>query len=428
MAGTCTRSTSADTLLMAKPNGYQPYNDEEIGALLAEYRRTEDARLRDAVVERMRPLVQHVARRFSGREPLEDLESEGYVGLIRAVDRFSPARGARFSTFAMHLVAGQIRHYLRDRGHLIRQPAWLQELNTKVQRAAGELEQKLQREPTVAELAAATNVSEEGIEELLSARHAARIVRMETPTDDDEDGLLEVDPEKFRSRSYVTLELPIEDRIVLEGALDRLKELERKVLYYFFYKEYNQSEIARTLGISCNYTGYVLRKGLKQMRERLPEDRTGRATGRDASVMDPLTGVYNAAHFDHRLSEEIHRSVHFDQPVAVACIVLPERTTDEALVAAAETLREGIRKADVVARTGPHEFGLIFPGTREAAPRVATRLAEKLIPIAGSPVHVATAVYPESGRTARELFEAARSAATADEGPRPAPRPQFAGA
>ena len=151
------------------------YSDRKVAELLAEFRRTGNPRLRDDVVEHMWPLVQSIARKFAGREPQEDLESEGFVGLIRAVDRFVPERGTRFSTFAMHLVSGQIRHYLRDRGHLIRQPAWLQELNTRVQRASSELEQQLQRPPSVAELAAATNLTEEGIEELLSARQAAHI-------------------------------------------------------------------------------------------------------------------------------------------------------------------------------------------------------------------------------------------------------------
>src|SRR5205823_2293950 len=144
------------------------------------------------------------------------------------------------------------------------------ELNTRVQRASAELEQQLQRPATIAEVARATNLTEDGVEELLSARQAARIVRMESAGEDGDDDYLEVDPEKFRSKEYVTLELPLEDRIVLEAALDKLKELERKVLHYFYFQDCNQSEIARKLGISCNYAGYVLRNGLKHMRERLP--------------------------------------------------------------------------------------------------------------------------------------------------------------
>lgn len=250
-------------------NDRQTYSDATAARLLAEYRRTGDPKVRDAVVEHMRPLVLSIARKFAGREPVEDLESEGYLGLIRAVDRYTPERGARFSTFATHLIAGQIRHYLRDRGHLIRQPAWLQELNSKVDRVTAQLEQRLQRTPTTAEIADAANLTEDGVEELLAARQAAKILRMEAPADDADGSYLEVDPEKFRSRDYVTLQLPIEDRIVLENTLGKLKELERNVLHQFFYQDFTQSEIARKMGISCNYAGYVLRRGLKHMRERL---------------------------------------------------------------------------------------------------------------------------------------------------------------
>src|SRR5579862_6231058 len=84
------------------------HNDARIASLLEELHRTANPKLRQQIVELMRPLVRAVARKFSGREPLEDLESEGFVGLIRAVDRYSPSRGTRFSTFAVHLIAGQI--------------------------------------------------------------------------------------------------------------------------------------------------------------------------------------------------------------------------------------------------------------------------------------------------------------------------------
>ncbi|MGV3722048.1 MAG: sigma-70 family RNA polymerase sigma factor, partial [Actinomycetota bacterium] len=360
----------------------QGYNDEYVAKLLIEYQTSKDPRTRDEVVEHMRPLVQHVARKFAGREPLEDLQSEGYLGLIRAVDRYTPGRGTRFSTFAMHLISGQIRHYLRDRGHLIRQPAWLQELDGRVQKAAAELEQRLQRQPTIAEIANATNLSEEGVEELMTARQAAKVVRMEAPSDSGDQDYLEVDPEKFKSREYHTLQLPIEDRIVVEGALDKLKELERKVLYYFYYQDWNQSEIARKLGISCNYTGYVLRKGLKNMRERLPAERDAAAAHNEATdsptVLDPVTGVYTREYFETRLAEEVSRAQHFGQSISVCCIRLPGHLSDTALAEIAAQVRARIRKADVAARTGDYEISVIFPNTGAVAEKVAIRLSEQL--------------------------------------------------
>lgn len=392
----------------------QAYSDEYVGQLLVRYHDRKEARVRDEIVEHMRPLVLHVARKFAGREPLEDLQSEGYVGLIRAVDRYVPGRGTRFSTFAMHLISGQIRHYLRDRGHLIRQPAWLQELDSRVQRAAAELEQRLHRQPSVAEIAAVTNLTEEGVEELMAARQAARIVRMEAPSDQDDD-YLEVDPEKFKSRDYVTLQLPLEDRIVLEGALEKLKELEKKVLYYFYFQDWNQSEIARKLGISCNYTGYVLRKGLKNMRERLPEEREAGRNSLDRpdadSVLDATTGVYTREHFENRLAEEISRAQRYGQPVSVCCIRLPQHLSEKALAEAASALQARTRKADVVARTGDYEFSVIFPNTGTVADKVAMRLAEQLHPIVNDSIHAASATFPDAGKNAQQLLAAAREAA-----------------
>lgn len=392
------------------------YSDEKVAELLQEYHSTGNYRLRDAVVEHMRPLVQSVARKFAGREPLEDLESEGYVGLIRAVDRFSPSKGARFSTFATHLVAGQIRHYLRDRGHLIRQPAWLQELNARIQRISADLEQRLQRSPTVAELAQAANVSEEGIEELVAARQAAQVVRMDSAEQEDDDFLV-VDEEKFRSREYVTLQLPIEDRIVLENALLKLKELEQKVLYAFYFQDRNQSEIARSLGISCNYTGYVLRRGLKHMRDGLPENRTFgplvEEFGGEESVLDSLPGVYKRSYWERRLAEEVSRAQQSRDFVSVCLLAFPPGCPESTLRRGVEALREHTRKADVMGRTGPEELGIIFPCTGQVALRVSQRLAGQLSELVGRPVEAYAVTYPEHGRSAAELLAAAREPALA---------------
>ncbi len=397
---------------MAERTGY---SDALVNRLLAQLRETGDPRVRDQVIEHMAPLVTSVARKFAGREPIEDLESEGYVGLIRAVDRYTADRGTRFSTFATHLIAGQIRHYLRDRGHLIRQPAWLQELSSRVARVTAELEQRLQREPTIEEIAAASNVSEEGVEELLAARRAARVVRMDAGSGNDDEDHLEVDPEKFRSRDYVTLQLPIEDRIVLEAALEKLKDLEKKVLRSFYFQEFNQSEIARQLGISCNYTGYVLRNGLKHMRERLPQDRIPTRVpqvGTDPSILDSLTGLYAREYFERRLQEEVSRAGCFGQSVSVCCLSLPEPCSDAALRGAAEVLRGATRRADILGRTGDRELSVIFPNTGSVGAQVALRLGELLYPVLKAPVHAAAATYPDDGRGAAELFEAARTMAT----------------
>lgn len=412
----------------------QAYDDNQAAVLLARYRATGDERYREALVEGMRPLVRAQARRFSGRAPLEDLESEGYVGLLRAVERYEPERGARFSTFATHLIAGQIRHYLRDRGHLIRQPAWLQELNSRAQRCTEELERRLGRAPSSAELAEALNVTEESVEELLAARQAAHLLRLDAPQEDGDDraGFLDVDPEKFRSRAYNTFELPLEDRIVLEEGLQRLRELERDALYYFFYQEFNQSEIARALGISCNYAGHVLRNGLKHLRERLPQERFAAARRMDPAaegLLDPETGAYARNALEQRLAEDLCRAFRYRQPFSLCVLRLPaapepprpapgrgafsrQRTppSPETLQAAAavDALRSQIRKADLIGRLGPCELVVLFPNTGEVCGEVTERLRVRLTAVLGRPVSAGYAVFPQHGKTAQQLLRIAR--------------------
>jgi len=390
------------------------YNEERATALLAQYRRTGDPQFRDRLIDELTPLVASIARRHAGREPVEDLESEGYVGLVLALDRYQPDRGARFSTFATHMIASQIRHYLRDRGHLIRQPAWLQELSGRVARAARELEQRLQRAPTVAELAAATNVTEEGIEELLTARQAAQVLRLEARASGDDEDDLVVDPEKIRSRDYVTLELPIEDRIALEAALERLKELERKVLYCFFFQDLNQSETARHLGISCNYAGHVLRNGLRHLRQKLAQERIHERRllpAGEIPLLDGATGIYTRQQFERRLSEEVSRAQHYRLPLGVCCLRLSPDCVDGRLQRAVGVLRERTRRQDVVGRTADAEFGIILPNTGVISREVAGRLAEAVGAAVRTPVLHAAVVFPEAGRSGAVLYAAARDGA-----------------
>ena len=105
-------------------------------ALVSQYLSDPRADLKDLIVVHYGPMVERIARRFKGIEHVDDLTQVGYIGLLNALGKFDPAAGVRFNTYATHLVAGEIKHFLRDRSQTIRQPAWLQELRHKVQKAA----------------------------------------------------------------------------------------------------------------------------------------------------------------------------------------------------------------------------------------------------------------------------------------------------
>ncbi|MGB9619955.1 MAG: sigma-70 family RNA polymerase sigma factor, partial [Armatimonadota bacterium] len=109
--------------------------DEQIQERLARYAGCRDRKIRDEIVLQYANLVEGIARRFLGAcEPLDDLVQEGYVGLIRSVDKYDVNMGVKFSTYATHFIIGEIKHYLRDKGKMIKEPAWLQELNQRMSR------------------------------------------------------------------------------------------------------------------------------------------------------------------------------------------------------------------------------------------------------------------------------------------------------
>jgi len=126
--------------------------------------------LRDKLVEMHMPLVEYLARRFSGRnEPLPDLVQVGAIGLLKSIDRFDPDRGLEFSTYATPTILGEIKRYFRDSGWLVHVPRRAQELQATLATSRAELSQELQRAPTVAELAGRTGLREEDIVEALDA-------------------------------------------------------------------------------------------------------------------------------------------------------------------------------------------------------------------------------------------------------------------
>src|SRR5712692_7314507 len=266
--------------------------------------------LKQQVVEGMAPLVEAIARRYlgdhdasSGQEPLEDLISEGYVGLLTAIDQDRADRGARFSTYATHRVHGQIRHYLRDRGNrrLIRAPSWLQELGCRLHKEEEKFLAERGRTATAAELAERLNLQEEAVEELRDRGPAPAVLSLsEGGGEDDEEG--SVDLSKIRSQHYVSWQLPVEDHIFLEGLMVRLKDLERKVISLFFFEDFSQSEIARSMNISCNYVGYLLNNGLRRLRKLIEADElrdahlqinyAPRRMAGEPRIIDEATGLY----------------------------------------------------------------------------------------------------------------------------------------
>jgi len=224
------------------------------------------APLRDELVQGHLPLVEYLARRFSGRgEPLDDLIQVATIGLIKAIDRFDPERGVEFSTYATPTIAGEVKRHFRDKGWAIRVPRRLQELKLALTRASADLTHKLGRAPTVAELAAQLEISEEDVLEGLESAHAYSTVSLDAPDSEEDDG-----PAVADSLGMVDDALEgVEYRASLKPLLEALPPREKRILVLRFFGGMTQSQIASELGISQMHVSRLLARTLARLREGL---------------------------------------------------------------------------------------------------------------------------------------------------------------
>lgn len=229
------------------------------------YIRSRSITNRDTIVLKYAPLVKrlaaHHARDFRLRE---DLEQVGYVGLIKAVERFDPRLGVPFAAYARQIIGGEISHYLRDLAPVIRPPRWLRTLGARMQQARETLMGRLGRSPTDDELAAEMNIKAEGVRELEKLQNRYNVVSLSArPSNPDWQPNLEA----LRSQRHETFRLPVEDRIVLDNALEKLADVERKVIHLFFYMDLTQTEIAMRLGSTQRQISRTLAKTIQKLKQ-----------------------------------------------------------------------------------------------------------------------------------------------------------------
>ena len=361
----------------------------EVQEHLARYAQACDVTVRDEIVLQYNNLVESIARRFVGAaEPVEDLVQEGYIGLITAVDLYDATKGVKFSTYATHFIIGQIKHYLRDKGKIIKEPAWLQEMNQRMIRIIESLSQKYGRQPTETEIGAIMDLPEDIVREMLMTREVFKVSSLDAERDESHSSSA-VDPEKIKDMKLVTFQLPVEDKIVLETAMERLKDIEQQVIYGFYYLDLNQTEIAKKLSISCNYVSHILRNSTKKLKKILMTDEIKDAqmqmtqmtrrlhesheTLERLTVVDPVTGLYNQKHYYSRLEEELSRAFRYKYQLAVVIVELrlPDEMAavvqmvrfDDVVSQSAKVVVAAVRKVDIVARYSQNIIALVLPHT-----------------------------------------------------------------
>jgi RNA polymerase sigma-B factor len=227
----------------------------------------ERAALRDELVTAYLPVVRNIARRFSGRgEPVDDLEQAGTIGLLGAVDRFDPARGVDFLSFAIPTITGEIRRHFRDRSWAMHVPRRLKDMQASIRAAAGELLGELGRSPRPSDIARRLGLPVEAVLEALEAGQTYRNASLDEVVSDDGLPLVE------RLGAVDSALERVEYHEALVPLLRELPERERTILMLRFFKNMTQSQIAVRVGISQMHVSRLLSQTLAQLREQIMGD------------------------------------------------------------------------------------------------------------------------------------------------------------
>ena len=226
--------------------------------------RSGDKLAREQVIEENMGLVYSIVKRFAGRGyDSEELSQIGAIGLIKAVDKSDLRFDVRFSTYAVPLITGEIKRFLRDDG-MVRVSRSIKENSWRVKRMAAELSQKLEREPSMDELSAAVELPVEDI--VLALEATAEVESLHKPIcfQDGKEVSLE---EKIPERKDWQEELM--NRLIVEELLEQLQTKERELIQMRYYDGKTQREIAEHLGISQVQVSRLEKKLLLQMREKI---------------------------------------------------------------------------------------------------------------------------------------------------------------
>jgi RNA polymerase sigma-B factor len=240
----------------------EPSRRDELREQFVAYAQQRDSSLRDELVAAHLGLAEYLARRFANRgEPLDDLVQVASLGLIKAVDRCDPERGVEFSTYATHTIVGELKRHFRDKGWAIRAPRRMQELYLQLGKVVGTLSQELGHSPTIAELAAEVEVSEEEVLEALEAGQAYRSASLDAPVGNEEGETLGA----HLGEEDVSL-ADVESRATLSPLLAQLPPRERLILHLRFFEGLTQSEIATRLNISQMHVSRLLARSVSELR------------------------------------------------------------------------------------------------------------------------------------------------------------------
>lgn len=236
-------------------------------AVLIQRAQAGEKQAREVLIEQNLGLVRHIVKRFLGRGyEAEDLFQIGVIGLIKSIDKFDTGYDVKFSTYAVPLITGEIKRFIRDDG-MVKVSRTLKENNIKVKYARERLGSRQNYEPTLEELAGEAGLS---VEEVVLAMEAGvqveSIYKSVYQNDGNEIFMVDQLADEKQNEQETVL-----NHMVLNQLLEGLPQKERRLIWLRYYQDKTQTEVARDLGISQVQVSRMEKKILLGMRQKMTE-------------------------------------------------------------------------------------------------------------------------------------------------------------
>lgn len=219
-----------------------------------------DVDARSKLVSENEPLVRSVVKHFIGRAEYEDLMQVGNIGLLKAIAGFNASYNVRLSTYAVPLISGEVKRFVRDNG-TVKMPRSLKDLQQKLRYARRTLAVEKGREASVEEIGERMGCDVETVLYVLESMNGT--VSLDEPLSDDGETTL-IDTVEDRKRGVST-----ENKLALRQCLDQLEEKEKKVILLRYFKNFTQSRVADMLGVSQVQVSRIESKTLKKLQRKL---------------------------------------------------------------------------------------------------------------------------------------------------------------
>jgi RNA polymerase sigma-B factor len=236
--------------------------------LFLQYEKTKDIEIRNEIFDKYKYMPEIISKKYNNRGiEYDDIYQIACMGLIYAIERYDISKGFEFTSFATPTILGEIKRYFRDKGWAIKIPRKIQEITKKVNEANIILSNKLQRTPSVKDIAMYVSCTEE---EVLEAFEAGKMfnsqsldIKLDSNNEESEITLMDLIGEDDK---YFSI---IENKDFIQKSLDKLNELEKQIIINRYFNNKTQSEIAKELSISQMTVSRIEKKSLEKLRLEL---------------------------------------------------------------------------------------------------------------------------------------------------------------